>query len=110
MESEEAKRALLQFKLQNNKLKKDLSSLKENHADTEKQLEDSKNETDSLVQKVGWFYLVYFHLLFFYVTYPTIFYAILAYSAILYVLIVFRILLYRFLLFTITSKVLSVYY
>eukprot|EP00057_Strongylocentrotus_purpuratus_P020865 XP_011675339.1 PREDICTED: kinesin-like protein KIFC3 [Strongylocentrotus purpuratus] len=52
VESEEAKRALLQFKLQNNKLKKDLSSLKETHADTEKQLEDSKNEVDSLVQKL----------------------------------------------------------
>ncbi|XP_054748259.2 kinesin-like protein KIFC3 [Lytechinus pictus] len=52
VESEDAKRALLQFKLQNNKLKKDLSSLKETHADTEKQLEDSKNEVDSIVQKL----------------------------------------------------------
>ncbi|XP_072169012.1 uncharacterized protein [Diadema setosum] len=52
VESEEAKRALLQFKLQNNKLKKDLGELTGVHKDTEKQLEESKTEVDSLVQKL----------------------------------------------------------
>ena len=52
VESEEAKRALLQFKLQNNKLNKDLKETKSMQADTSRQLEESKTEVDSLIQRV----------------------------------------------------------